>query len=587
MLVYNLGYRLLQNGQRIVPGALFNTIALESPTIARKYGLEAVQTFPMTLSQSGTAPNGDGYGKQYDGRLSPSRFAQNDAEILRGVACAHACGLAVGSDEVTHQYDGSNRIKGTDILYPEFGEGMRLGEGDFNKHDWGFVGAPPRSAVDPVFDAEGNFGFGDMTSLISSGHDGYMLAGMCRTLARRAAYVDWDFWRHDDAKGTAVAATNALINAIPRKYGYAEVFKGYIPELQAWFQQTGSRLGLLDFPLHWSLVGACNGYNAHALAETCLCHTNPLQAWKFRDNGDTDTNPGQAVISNGLIANIRLLTAPGGNSLLYAKDYLPYDQGGYNLSAHLINYVWIARNLASGAEALRLGNDNAVAVFERMGGPGLITCYNLDTYNNRTITFQTNFGPNVDLWEYSGALQHRFGYSSVRTDGNGRLTLTVPCNAYSRGDNTLCLSRTGYGNPFPKLSPRYTTNVFEAAQNLIIPRATEAGTVPGKIWCAPDTEIELAKPEGDGVRFTVTDATGNVIIDRGQWSGKTKERGYHTITAFSPTSVPAAYKLSATYMATQGITQDDLAAETKPTYASYCERTAAYTEARMAKRRTV
>jgi hypothetical protein len=584
--VLNLAYRLLQNGQRIVPGDLFNTAALMAPKIAKEYGLQGVQFFPMTVSQSGTASNGDGYGKQFDGKISPTRFAPNDAAVLRGIACLHACGLVAVSDEDTHQYDGGNWTKGA-ITYPEYGEGG-LGTGDFNKYPWGFVGAPPLSPVDPVFDSNGNFGFGDMTSLIMSGHDGYMLAGMVRTMVRRARYADWDMWRHDDAKGTAVEASNAFISAL-NKYGkgggYAEVFVGNISELQYWLSQTGWRMGLLDFPLHWTLANACNSFNANALAPQALCNTNPDQAWKFRDNGDTDENPGESVVSNGLIANARLLTAPGDNTLMYAKDYLPYSAGGYNLSELLITYVWIARNLAFGDEIQRWGGDGSVAAFERLGYPGLLTVYNFDTYNNRELNgLQTNFGPNVELWDYSGTLQRRFGYSSVWTDGNGRLNLKVPCNANAAGDNTLCLSRTGYTAPFEAAPARTTTNVFEGAKNTLIPRASASGSTIGKIWCDVDTHIGIEKFSGDGVRFKVTDAKGNVVIDR-VWEGKVKERGYHTIEAIAPSNELTGFEAAVTYMATKGITEADLAAENTPAYDEYSARAEERTEARLTSRR--
>lgn len=535
-IILNLAYRLVdRHGNRTVPANLYNVAAQMAPALKR-VGFDGVQFFPFTVSQSGTADNADGYGKRFDYRLSPTRFGTID-ELMRAVACLNAAGMDAGSDEVIHQYDG-----GENGTYLEIGADGKLGSGRFPKYPWCFVGAPPRSPVDPVFDSQGNFAFGDMVSYIHSGHDGYMLKGMTAAVVWKAKRTGVKFFRLDDTKGENIAVSRDLVGALNAvgMYGYGECFVGNTQELETWEGDLRGRAGTLDFPLHWALVNACNGYNANALAGQGLCLQNPGAAWKFRDNGDTDTTPGEAVIANALLANIRILTAPGENVLIYGKDWLPQSEGGYGLSHWLTNQVWIAKNLAFGDEIQRYGNDNSVAVFERLGYPGLLTALNFDTWNTRKVTVQTNFGPGVQLWDYTGR------HATIWTDGNGRATFTIPSNAYSSGQSYLCFSRSGYAQGF-QLQPRATVQTIAGARDLDIGPATAKSTAIGRIWCAEGEKVSATSAQKIAVSF---DGPAGKSIKSGD---KAPVTGWYSVLVSSEDSKAVDFEVKLEYMGSAGI----------------------------------
>jgi alpha-amylase len=542
-LIFNLAYRLIQNGQRIVPAALYNTAAEMAPHL-KQVGFDGVQLFPFTVSQSGTAANGDGYGKQFDYNLSPTRFGTID-ELQRSIGVLNACGLDAGSDEVIHQYDGAQK----DGSYPELGPDGKLStSARFFKPSWCFV---PTSPVDQVFDSEGNFGFGSMVSYVNSGHNNYMLNGTIAAMVQRAKRIGNKFYRLDDTKGESISVSAAMINALNAQglYGYGECFSGSTQELETWDGDIKGRAGTLDFPLHWGLVNACNGYNANALRGAGLCLQNPGIAWKFRDNGDTDTSAGQAVIANGLMANHRILTAPGTNTLVYAKDYLPTSVGGYGLSAWMDTQFWIAKNLAFGDEVQRYENDNSVAVFERLGFPGLLTAFNFDTYNNRKVTVQTNFGPGVELWEYTGK------HSAIWTDGSGRATFTIPCNAYSSGRGYLSFSRTGYTQGFT-LQKRSTKQSFFGAHDLKEGPAVGGSTVTvGRIWCDAGAPIILYPgASAKGLVFGLLNTNGLPMKLSAGLKANAAVRGWYTVTVTAPATVETQdFEITLEYTGSQGL----------------------------------
>jgi hypothetical protein len=82
--------------------------------------------------------------------------------------------------------------------------------------------------------------------------------------------------------------------------------------------------------------------------------------------------------------------------------------------------------------------------------------------------------------------------------------------------------------------------------------------VVSRIWCADDSEIFLNKASGEEVRFTITDAEGNAIVEKGVWKGKTRSRGWHTIEAFSSSGGVVSFVVEVTYTGTEGVTADEI-----------------------------
>ncbi len=204
---------------------------------------------------------------------------------------------------------------------------------------------------------------------------------------------------------------------------------------------------------------------------------NPYLSCTFVDNPDTDTSPGEAIIGSKLLAYAFILTTEG-YPFVYGKDYFPGSvwTGAYGLKKWIDNLIWIHENLASGGTVTQY-LDQKVIVLNRTGSPGLLAALNFDTWNRRTITCATAFGPNVQLHEYTGR------HPDIWTDGSGRATFTIPSNAYQSGQSYLCFSRAGINQPVP-LNRRSTTQVFCGASDLDIAPARNGRLDVARIWCA-------------------------------------------------------------------------------------------------------
>ncbi len=81
--------------------------------------------------------------------------------------------------------------------------------------------------------------------------------------------------------------------------------------------------------------------------------------------------------------------------------------------------VWVHETLAAGGTVTRFSDDKVI-VLNRTGGPGLLTALNFDTFNRRTITCGTGFGPRAQLHDYTGR------HNDIWTDDAGNATSTIP-----------------------------------------------------------------------------------------------------------------------------------------------------------------
>ena len=282
----------------------------------------------------------------------------------------------------------------------------------------------------------------------------------------------------------------------------------------------------------------------------------------FVDNPDTDTTPGEQVISNKGIAYAYMLTLPLRLALVYGKDYFPSSvwPGSYGLKPLIDNLCWISRTFAFGGYQVRwVDKDVHVASRDGNGGAvgwsgGLLTALNFNVLVPRTITCSTPFGPNRWLHDYTGH------HPDISTDGNGNATFTIPSNANSHGQSYLCFAPGGVNQPVPQ--PRHTTTqTYTAAIDLdIMPATNTSQQLPQRIYCAQNTMISLSLkanvPTGATLSATAVSPNGKTIsYDRigsnpTNLSGKASATGWHAISIEGnglPSGGGLDYQLAVTY----------------------------------------
>lgn len=502
---------------------LLDFLAREALSL-RQAGFTAVQLPPTSKAQGGAGVGCDGYGlfdprdlgrKNQQGSI-PTRYGPKDS-LTRFVAVAHACGLDVYLDLVLHQRMGENGGPGVFRYLGADGHTLN-GRGPTNS-GW-FRGVPPDNLPeDDVPNAFYDFAFGRE---LSYQH--------CRpprvTINDALDFGDWVFRttgadgaRFDDVKGTWAPFVHEFMTsgAMASKLFYSEFFDGNPATLNGWaaYPPMSNRSLVEDFTMHWALQSACNGGNAQALNGAGFTTWRPDLACTFVDNPDTDTSPGEAVVSNKLLAYAFILSIEG-YPFVYAKDYFSASvwPGAYGLGQWIRNLVWIHEHLANGGTTTRYVDDKVIVV-NRTGTPGLLTALNFDTMNARTITCATSFGANTQLHDYTGR------HPDIRTDGAGAATFTIPSNAFSGGQSYLCFSHAGIDSP-NQVTGRATTQTIFGAPDLDVMPALNTRATAAHITAARNTEIQVAiRPDrtgwraGSQLQLAVTDATGNAVIKLG------------------------------------------------------------------------
>lgn len=537
-------------------------------------GFDTIQLPPASKAFGGTAPGTDGYG-MFDPRDLGDKNQMGSLETRygsaesgrRAFANAHACGLNVYVDLVLHQRQGGNNgfydplgsdgktKNGRGALNPGC---LRVGPGET---------VPPFRWGDSVPVAADDFEFGNELVYENCDPAGYTINDAIDWVSYVMRTLDADGARVDDTKGTNANFIAKLMNS-PALAGvpvYSEYDDGNVADLNWWATSAplNGRSAVEDFANHYNGVqAACDGGDARVLNGAGYTSWRPDLSVTFVDNPDTDTTPGQQVISAKLLGYAFLATIPARLFLVYGKDYYGDDvwPGAYGLKKWIDNLVYINQRYAYG-KTITQYVDSKVIVLNRDGdggsigrSPGLLTALNFDTYNRRTITCPTTFGGNAHLHDVTGR------HADIWTDGQGRATFTIPSNAYNNGQSYLCFTIAGHdGSVVPK--PRSTTQTFFGSPDLSIGPATPTGSFVARIWCDQYTEVSLNHLDGDGVRFKVVDAGDTVIIDTPTvWSARTARRGWHTITATAPGKVDVPYTLECVYTGTKGLTSEEMVA---------------------------
>jgi len=282
----------------------------------------------------------------------------------------------------------------------------------------------------------------------------------------------------------------------------------------------------------------------------------------FVDNPDTDTSPGQQVISNKGLAYAYMLTLPMRQALIYGKDYFPNSvwPGAYGLKPLIDNLCWISRMFAFGKYQVRYAdNDVHIASRDGDGGKtgwsgGLLTALNFNTLSARTIACSTPFGPHRWLHDYTGH------HPDVWSDGSGNATFTIPANSYARGQSYLCFAPGGVNGPVVR-APQTTTQTFIASADLdILPARNSAQLLPQRIFCAANSDIVLQLsaqlPAGGSLSARVVAPDGSSVAEQRigagaiERRGHTVQRGWHAISVVGADlpSEGANFALTLTYM---------------------------------------
>lgn len=527
-----------------------------------------VQLPPWSLAQGGAGEGCDGYGVFQRRNLNGTRYGSLES-LMAAVAALNAHGCQTFGDLVLHQMIGENGGPGV-FLYRGADNKTMNGRGQTTP-GWFRGGTkqddpiPPFCRADDVPVPADDFPFGREISYQHCNPPNVTEADAKDYLVWSRARTGAAGFRFDDTKGTHAPSVRRIMDALPDMTFYSEYFDGDPANLNWWSTSAplAGRSAVEDFTLHWRIQAACNQFDATQLdaGGAGFWQWNSGLSVGFVDNPDTDTSPGQQVISNKGLAYAYLLSLPLRLTLVYGKDYFSGAvwPGAYGLKPLIDNLCWINRMFAIGAYEVRwVDRDVHVASRDGNGGPlgwsgGLLTALNFNVLTPRTITCATPFGPNRWLHDYTGH------HADIWTDGNGNATFTIPSNAYSGGQSYLCFAPGGVDRPIPQ-TPRTTTHTSFAAIDLdVMPAGNRSQKLPQRIYCAKNSKVTLKLsahlPAGAALLATVTSPTGTTIswqrigLAPGMSFGRSTTKGWHTI-AVEGSGLPEAglnYELEVTY----------------------------------------
>jgi alpha-amylase len=303
------------------PGApwLWDFLAREAAGL-RRIGFTALQLPPASKAQGGAGGGCDGYG-MFDPRDIRSKPQQGSTPTHYGtaesprrlLACCHASGMDVCLDVVLHQLAGKNGHPGVFRYLGADGHTLN-GRGLMNPGC--FRGVPPANRPDDDVPAPADdFEFG--REKVYQRCEREKVYQRCEpagyTIDDALDYGDWlfrttdaDGMRFDDTKGTWAPFVSRFMHSrrMATRFAYSEYFDGNPDNLNWWATSPpmSSRSLVEDFTLHWALQAACDGGDARRLDGAGYAARNPFLACTFVDNPDTDTSPGQAVVSSKLLA---------------------------------------------------------------------------------------------------------------------------------------------------------------------------------------------------------------------------------------------------------------------------------------------
>ena len=544
----------------------------------QRVGFTALWLPPVTKGASGTLSIGydvfDDYdlGSKNQKGSVPTRYGTRE-QLARCVAVMRANGLEVYLDLVENQRSGGSGPGGFTFRYLDADghpEGGRFPKNPENFH--------PNVPQDPGTVPGQDFSFGSDLAPINGKPPGYVFHSLIGSADWMTRALGIQGYRVDDAKGVSTHFMLPMLNSksMKGKFAVGEFFDGNLGLIQNWlFNGMQGRVAAFDFPTRFMLQRMCNRsgpFNMASLDHTGLAGSNPFNAVTFVENHDTDSKPFEAIVRNKALGYAYILTSEGYPCVFY-KDYSD-DKGCYGggkvdktrtLKQVIENLIFIHEKIANGPTQQRFLDFDIIA-YERLAGDHLLVALNNDEQNSRTITVDTGFGANIPLHDYSGHAP------DVRTDNNGRVTITAPPN--HNGLGFVCYSHAGLGGGFAPTA-HSIGQAFEGAQDLDIRPADNTQFIEvGRVWCEHGTEVRgsldfdvhdwsdqtnivlrLLDPSGQPL---LADKTYLRVTRQGEaLVGKTKQTGWYTFQirsiATPTTNLQPSYTLNLTYQASPRI----------------------------------
>jgi alpha-amylase len=491
----------------------------------RQSGFTALWLPPALKCSSGISSVGydpfDDYdlgSKKQKGHVE-TRYGSRE-KLARCVAMLRSNGLDAYVDIVENHRDGDGQF-GTAVFRYADAEGNvgdpRIGPtgGRFPKDASNFHDVPGGVAEDPnVFDD--SVSFGRELAPINARPPRYVFDGLLASADWLVRALDLQGLRIDDVKGVSTDFLFPMLNhgSLAAKFAVGEFMDASLSRVQNWVSNPNGMRGrsnAFDFPLRSLITQFCNNagfFDMSTLDHAGLAGEDPLHAVTFVENHDTDGGGFDGPIFQNKAQGYAFILTSEGYPCVFYKDYST-DSGCYGMKTVIDNLIWIHEKLAAGPTQQRWKNHDIFA-YERLGGPHLLVGLNNNGIAEHTITVDTGFGANVDLHDYSG---HG---GNVRTDGQGKATITIPRN--TNGLGFVCYSREGISGGFPTDGVPATQD-SEGAQDLDIKPANATETVQiCRVWVAHGKPIRgslryatTGWTPSTSLLVELTDSTGEVL----------------------------------------------------------------------------
>jgi alpha-amylase len=361
------------------------------------------------------------------------------------------------------------------------------------------------------------------------GNGGYMRAQARQWFVWLRKQTGADGFRFDAVKHfEPYVVEDLLFNAMGPGIEYFAVgeYVGSIDQLDGWAGAVQNRAGTFDFPFRDALaniIEAGGFFDMGSLPN--FQQKNRLKTSPFVNKHDTwrgafwDSEPGSikhddrsgdwrqngdelvaTIDLDNLRANVAYAAAfaVDGSPTVYYED-LFVNSGAERFNAdpqtiktrdYLVNLIWAHQklNFKDGGYRVRYQQSQDVLVIER-SGKALI---GLNDHGNETLSanVETDFGPDVALHDYSRANQQ-----DMRTDGQGRVTVTVPPMRYA------VWGPTGIAPGFAPLQRR-TTQEFQLDEDVGDSNPSSPGyggrvrpgeyRTAGAIWAAANSPVKVS-----------------------------------------------------------------------------------------------
>jgi len=315
--------------------------------------------------------------RTFDGALG------TESELRELIDTAHEHGLAVYVDTVMN-----HMAAGRDPKY----EFPQFGYEDFHHPD------------DPDEETKELLGLPDLEQ------ESAYVRGELRAYVEKIAALGADGYRFDAVKHIPASFFAEYANQWADDLGMfrvGEILNGSTSYVQEYVDQ-GPGMHAFDYPLHFVVDEVFDGGDMTRLEDAGLFSQDPGHAMPFVENHDVD-GPSQYKLAHALVLTIE------GYPVVYNRypDWVLEEDD-------VTEMVWVKSNLAGGPMRWRHA-DADVVVYERE--TNLLVALNNATAS-RTVEVATSW-QNQTLADYAGNV------SDVTTDGDGRVTLTVPAEGWT------------------------------------------------------------------------------------------------------------------------------------------------------------